>query len=127
MIVVMTDATPLSDTARKASRDSLFLKATLRIDTQSDPVVVRVRNLSAGGMMVDGHVSLVAASVVSVELRGIGVVRGRVAWADAGRAGIAFDAQVDPRLTRTSAKKSVAPISASPMLADRRPGLRLRG
>ena len=127
MTATMTDAAKPSDTARKASRDSLFLSATLRLDGQRPPVVVRVRNLSAGGMMVDGHVSLVAGSTISVELRGIGAVIGTVAWADAGRAGVAFDAPVDPQLARSASRKSVDPIFAPPTVADRRPGLRIRG
>ena len=37
---------------------------------------------------------------VEVELRGIGLVRGTVAWSTAGRVGIAFVEEIDPKAAR---------------------------
>ena len=38
---------------RNVGRDSLFLVAQLTLDGQAEPVRVKVRNLSAGGMMAE--------------------------------------------------------------------------
>jgi hypothetical protein len=37
---------------------------------------------------------------VEVEVRGVGWVSGRIAWATDGRVGIAFDTPIDPLLAR---------------------------
>ena len=94
---------------RAAARDSLFLSATIRRDgdKEEELVPVRVRNLSAVGLMADYHeVAEVGESVV-VSLRGIGSVAGKVAWIRRGRIGISFDVEVDPKLARK-------PVTAAP-------------
>lgn len=83
---------------RNAARDSLFLMSELRIGGVS--TTVRVRNLSAGGLMAEYQQGLAEDAVVECELRGVGVVRGKVAWSAAGRIGIAFDRPIDPMLAR---------------------------
>lgn len=83
---------------RTAARDSLFLMSDLRIGDQL--VTVRVRNLSAGGMMAEYPRGLEPGTGIDCALRGIGMVRGQVAWSAAGRIGIAFDQEVDPMLAR---------------------------
>lgn len=96
---------PLRDSAsdddshdRNEARDSLFLMSELRIGSISTPV--RVRNLSAGGLMAEYQLGLDVGQDVECEIRGLGWVRGRVAWSAAGRIGIAFDRQIDPMLAR---------------------------
>ena len=42
--------------SRSADRDSLFMQARIVLAGQSEPLVVRVRNLSAGGMLAEGKV-----------------------------------------------------------------------
>ena len=88
------------DNARDSGRDSMFLHATLRSAGQQDGYVVRVRNISAGGMMADAAGRFRQDEPVEVELRGVGAVPARIAWADEGRIGVAFLAHIDPRLTR---------------------------
>lgn len=90
------------DTAsgRQDARDSLFLMAGLRLANESGSTPVRVRNLSAGGMMADYPEGLDQAVAVHVDIRGIGWVPGHVAWCTAGRIGIAFDRPIDPMLAR---------------------------
>jgi hypothetical protein len=83
---------------RNAARDSLFLMAELRIGTTV--TTVRVRNLSAGGLMAEYPLGLAEDAVVECDLRGVGVVRGRVAWSAAGRIGIAFERPIDPLMAR---------------------------
>ncbi len=81
-------------------RDSLFLMANLRVEGVEQPLPVRVRNLSAGGLMAELPEPVAPDCAVEVEVRGIGWVPGRVAWQTEGRAGIAFDREIDPRRAR---------------------------
>ncbi|HTG37709.1 PilZ domain-containing protein [Sphingomonas sp.] len=93
------DAEPgAANAQREASRDSLLLAATLRVGGKETHV--RVRNLSAGGLMAEYPGSVELGQAVSIDVRGIGWVDGRVAWATDGRVGIAFSAPVDPKLAR---------------------------
>ena len=57
----------------------------------------RVRNISDGGMMLETRMPLTPGSNVSVELRGMKRLEGRVVWARDGRAGVAFRDRVDVR------------------------------
>ena len=80
-------------------RDSLFLMAQLRVGGGT-PVAVRVRNLSAGGLMVELPYAVAPEGEVEVEVRGLGWIAGRIAWQIEGRAGIAFDREIDPQRAR---------------------------
>ena len=106
-------------------RDSLFLAATLRKDGVPGEESVRVRNLSAGGMMADCKMVLTRGDRISLTLRGIGDVTGQVAWSGNGRFGVAFDQEIDPKLAR----KPVGRGGEDPMPyvragSGRRPGVR---
>ena len=94
---------------RDAARDSMFLQATLRpVDgVSAGPFSVRVRNLSAGGMMAEADVQPVVGDEMTVELRNIGEVAGRVAWVRAPRFGVTFDTPIDPKLARKPAKQDI--------------------
>lgn len=95
----LSDAATL-DGGGERGRDSLFLLARMTIDGLDGPVSVRVRNLSAGGLMAEMPDPVSPDSAVTVELRGLGRVTGRVAWQTEGRVGIAFDRPIDPQLAR---------------------------
>jgi hypothetical protein len=86
--------------SRGADRDSLFMQAGLILPGRADPVVVRVRNLSAGGMLAEAKVQIAQGAAVQIELRNVGPVPGRVVWAGEGKFGIAFDRPVDPQAVR---------------------------
>lgn len=102
---------------RQDSRDSLFLMASLRIAGATVGVNVRVRNLSAGGMMADYPDGLDRAVRVEAEIRGIGWVPGNVAWSTAGRIGIAFDRPIDPLLARKPVGQgNHTPVFVKPIL-----------
>jgi hypothetical protein len=92
---------------RQVNRDSLFLLAQLRVDGKDEVHRVKVRNLSAGGMMAEGAAQVARGQLVSVELRNIGWVKGTVAWKQDERFGIAFVAEIDPTRAR-------APVNAAP-------------
>jgi prepilin-type processing-associated H-X9-DG protein len=85
---------------RQVNRDSLFLLAQVRVDGQDAVTRVKVRNLSAGGMMAEGDSRVVRGSSVQVELRNIGWVDGSVAWKQDNRFGIAFVDEIDPAVVR---------------------------
>ena len=98
---------------RVSVRDSLFLAATIRrrTDSEEELVPVRVRNLSAVGLMADYEREAEPGEPVMVTLRGIGMEPGMVAWVEKGRIGIAFDEDVDPMLARRPVSGQAAPDS----------------
>lgn len=85
---------------RSRTRDSLFLMAPLRFDDETTVREVRVRNLSAGGLMVDCTRVRDPGTPVMLDLRGIGEISGKVAWCTEGRIGIALDRPIDPMKAR---------------------------
>jgi len=91
-----SDATP----QRGRPRDSLFLVAEIQIEERSESSQVRVRNLSSGGLMADFAHPVDIGTPVEVELRGIGKVKGEIAWTAAGRIGVSFEHPIDPMQAR---------------------------
>ena len=91
---------------RHISRDSLFLMAEVRLDGDSASHRVKVRNLSSGGMMAEGDVSVVRGARVMVELRNLPSIAGSVAWVQENRFGVAFAQEIDPRAPRTQVGNS---------------------
>ena len=89
---------------RQVSRDSLFLMAELRLPGQEALARVKVRNLSAGGMMAEGVMHAVRGTLIEVNIRNVGWVEGAIAWVQGDRCGIAFSDDIDPMIAR-------APIS----------------
>ncbi len=85
---------------RQLGRDSLFLLAEVRLVGAEVEHRVKVRNLSAGGMMAEGDMKVMRGTRVEVNLRNIGWVEGVVAWIQDNRFGIAFINDVDPKLAR---------------------------
>ncbi|EZP48960.1 MULTISPECIES: PilZ domain-containing protein [Sphingomonas] len=85
---------------RSVARDSLFLMARLRFAEETGVRDVRVRNLSEGGLMVDCARVKEPGTPVTLDLRGIGEVTGKVAWCTEGRIGIALDSPIDPMKAR---------------------------
>lgn len=93
-------------TKRELERDSLFMHASLRFVDGDDCGEVRIRNLSAGGLMAEAPVIAKRGDKVELELRNIGRVTGNVAWVAQGRIGIAFDHAIDPKLVRNPVGQS---------------------
>jgi hypothetical protein len=101
---------------RTVDRDSLFLLAQVRVDGDDTVYRVKVRNLSAGGMMAEGDVMVARGSRVHVELRNIGWVEGSVAWKQENRFGIAFVDEIDPKMARAPVTGStIATIASEPL------------
>jgi hypothetical protein len=112
---------------RDKSRESIFLGAVISLGNQRQSLNVRVRNISSGGMMIDLAGPQPKGLAVIAEMKGIGEVRGRIAWSTENRAGIAFDRLVDPKLARHVVSAPAVP-TYSRFAADptRRPGLAIR-
>ncbi len=85
---------------RHIARDSLFLMANIRLPDRTDEYRVKVRNLSAAGMMAEGTFRAVLGNLIEINLRNIGWVEGSVAWVQDNRFGIAFSEEIDPGLAR---------------------------
>ena len=85
---------------RQITRDSLFVLADLRVDGSDCQTRVKVRNLSAGGMMAEGDVKVLRGMPVAINIRNIGWTEGTVAWVQESRFGIAFRDEIDPKVAR---------------------------
>ena len=104
--------TEVTTKQRGKSRDSLLLGAQFRAFGAEESVQVRVRNLSAGGLMAEYEGTIGSGDRVEIEVRGIGWVPGEVAWATHGRIGVAFERQIDPLRARkpvATGRKGAAP------------------
>lgn len=117
----MTDE---SSPKRRYARDTLLLNATLFVEGSAEPLRVRVRNVSDGGMMVEGAGQFVLGREIRTELRGIGTVFGRIAWAMPGRAGVSFLAPIESSRVRVRSSGATAPLITSHQVDPRRPGVR---
>lgn len=95
----------MEDEHRQIARDSLFVLAEVRLDGLEGEHKVRVRNLSAGGMMAEASLKAQRGQIVWVDIRNIGWVEGSVAWVHEDRFGIAFREEIDPKVAR-------APVSS---------------
>ncbi len=112
---------------RDTARESTFLTATLRFADRDDEIVARVRNISSGGIMVDCPLGSTIGEVVTVEIKNLGRVAGKVAWSVPPRLGISFDHEVDPKAARFKVTSGVAdPQYAKIGQPARRPGLAIR-
>jgi PilZ domain len=85
---------------RQIARDSLFVMADLRLDGSHEEHRIKVRNLSAGGMMGEGAVRVFRGAIIEVNIRNIGWIEGSIAWVEENRFGIAFREDIDPKVAR---------------------------
>jgi hypothetical protein len=107
---------------RNINRDSLFLMADLRLEGEAVSHRVRVRNLSAGGMMAETDLRVLPGTRVSVQLKNVPAVEGSVAWVHDQRFGVAFADEIDPKAPRSlvnstgdlATPRFVRPSSISP-------------
>jgi hypothetical protein len=113
---------------RGKSRESIFLSANLKFEGVASETAARVRNISAGGMMVDCSVAFAIGHKVIATIKNIGDVDGRVAWSVAPRMGIAFDHEVDPKKVRVQVGGTIIDTNYAMKnpYQERRPGLAVR-
>ncbi len=108
------------ESMRSERRDSMFLMAIVR-RPGAIGTTVKVRNLSPGGLMAESPAGFSRGELVEAEIRGIGAIKGRVAWSAGGRIGVQFDRAVDPRLARKPLSGGPQPPLTKPSLGMRRP------
>ncbi|MGH6614151.1 PilZ domain-containing protein [Sphingomonas sp.] len=105
---------------RNEARDSLFLMADFRVAGSNEIQHVRVRNLSAGGLMAELANGLPQGLEVEFDVRGVGWVSGKIAWSAAGRVGVAFSHPIDPMLARKPVGQGTqTPVFVKPILTRR--------
>ncbi len=112
---------------RAKSRDSLFLLGKLTFAGMPASFDVRIRNLSATGMMAECPAAVAPGHAVLVETKGFAGIAGKVAWATEGRVGIAFDVEIDPALARNPGKSNGQPEMMVPQYLKNPPGARRTG
>lgn len=117
------DADARFESLRSEPRDSMFLMAAMRRPGGTE-VQVKVRNLSPGGMMAESPVNFSRGEQIETDLRGIGLVTGKVAWTAGGRVGVQFDTSIDPRLARKPVSGNPQPQLVRPSRAMWRPSIR---
>lgn len=101
----------------------MFLMAAMRRAGGAD-VQVKVRNLSGGGMMAESPINFSRGDLIEVDLRGIGLVTGKIAWTAGGRVGVQFDTAIDPRLARKPVSGNPQPQLVRPSRTMWRPSIR---
>ena len=85
---------------RQQSRNSLFLMAACQLRDTSETCRIKVRNLSATGLMANSPLQLAVDEMIWVELRNIGWVEGRVVWVQDFQFGLTFLHEIDPLVVR---------------------------
>jgi hypothetical protein len=114
-----------ADSQRRDQRDSLFVLARIKPEGQAgEGVAVRVRNVSSGGLMADASDEYRPGMRIEISLENIGEVAGSVAWAEAGRIGVAFDHPIDKVRARKTASGKRDDLFRPVVQKYRRPGLK---
>lgn len=97
---------------RSAPRDSMFLNSTIHRLATDETWPLRVRNLSSGGLMAECAGAFATGDEVELDVRGIGVQKGIIAWTVDKRIGVAFERPINPLLARRPIKTRRAAIGA---------------
>ena len=82
--------------ASAQSQHQRFLMAEVSVSGREGVHQIRVRNLSAGGMMGEGDVSVDRGANLTVLLPNVGPITGAVAWVQEDRFGVAFADDINP-------------------------------
>lgn len=103
---------------QRKDRDSLFMLAGMRLADGEQSYRIRIRNLSAGGLMAEASLLVETGQPVLIDIRNIGWVPGTVVWNVDNRFGVAFADQIDPKAARMLPAPSEAPdiITWKPLL-----------
>ena len=117
----MDKPSPMDESAtpqnRRARRSHVLMAAS--IEANGVALAVKLRNLSAHGVLVEGDRLPPIGSAVIFRKNELDL-SARVAWVEDGRAGIEFDAKLDPE----TVLRHVPPSRPLPKLDFRRPPIR---
>jgi hypothetical protein len=92
--------------SRSQPRASLFLAGRISVNRTGQSQDIRIRNLSAIGMMAECALRVVEGEAVAIDFKTIGRVPGTIAWIRDGKLGIRFDYEIDPEEARTQTKSA---------------------
>jgi len=99
-------------------RHRLMRRALTLVDGET--VEVRLSNISSMGALVESDLAVAPGAELSIDIVGVGPVRGVVRWAQAGKFGLQFDGRFDlARLAPKKEKRSEAATLRPWYVADR--------
>jgi hypothetical protein len=101
-------------------RHRLMRRAITCLDDET--IEVKLRNISSMGAFVECPISVSPGTELTIDIVGVGPVRGVVRWAQSGKFGVQFGEQFD--LTRLAPKKERRdePTMLRPWYVERRAG-----
>lgn len=82
---------------RRAEERQLAVLRVAKLITERGEQLCRIRNISPRGAMAEVKGAWFVGEPAALQLKSGGQVPGRVAWAEEGRIGIAFDHEIDPQ------------------------------
>lgn len=91
---------------RAEPRDSMFLNSTIQRLATAETWPLRVRNLSSGGLMADCPGTFTLGDEVEMDVRGVGLQKGTIAWTANHRIGVTFERPINPMLARRPVGRS---------------------
>jgi len=99
-------------------RHRLMRRAIAAIEGQE--VELKLRNISAMGALVECNIAVSPGTELTIDIVGVGPLRGLVRWAQAGKFGVQFERQFDlARLAPKQEKRKDAPM-LKPWYVERR-------
>ena len=115
------------DQDRRKPRQRMMLLGTISAcgDVARLRQPIRIRDLSATGLMAVSDTAYDAGILVDVEMRGLPPVRGEIAWVEGKSFGVTFALPINPLLARQPLAKSLPPRLAAATKPLRRPGFRV--
>lgn len=91
-------------------RYGVVLNAQIVGDEYPEPVSIRICNISAGGLMAIVPPTMIFDGCITVTIRHVGKLLGRIVWRQKDKVGIKFDHEIDPEaLLAARAARSLAP------------------
>lgn len=122
-ITAFDDGENAQEVAPRDQRANVMLIATIEHFGGQSTTTHRVRDLSPGGIRVDGAADLRAGATVLISVGALQTVSASVRWVREGAAGLAFAEQINPDEAR--AKVAMAPAETGRrQIAPAAPGLK---
>lgn len=91
-------------------RYGVVLSAQIVGDECPEPVSIRICNISAGGLMAIVPPTMTFGGCITVVIRHVGKLLGRIVWRQKDKVGIKFDKEIDPvALLADRAERALAP------------------
>lgn len=108
-LVAGQDASPEADVipVPRERRYSVLLNGSIARGFSRNRMPIRVRNISANGLMGECAYPPRVDDLVEIELPRVGLIMGRIRWGGSGRIGIQFDGPIDPTLAFAKLKSEV--------------------